>query len=201
MNLSHRRRGSILPLPSAYIQPVSLAERIVLILRSQPPSASATRVKLQSRSLLYIVPENSLQRQLQEVRKERSCTHTLRVAMKSFIDAFFVSLLFSSLAAGVAIPASPATGIILPNNASLADDRDTTHCSSDHASYGSIRRGSVACILALYDLLHQPSITTLSSVYPMDFLSSTAPEPALGNGFRTPWRSTYGESAIQGQHS
>ena len=122
--------------------------------------------------------------------------------MKSFLVAFFVSLLYSSLTAGVAIPSSQATRIILPHNTSLAYDRAaTTHCSSDHASYGSFPRGSVACILALYELLHSPRFTHLPPIYPMDFVSSIAPLPAEGNGFRTPWRSTYGESTIHGQHA
>ena len=106
--------------------------------------------------------------------------------MKSFIVAFFVSLLYSSLTAGVAIPSSPATGIILPNNSSLADDRDTTHCSRDFVSYGQFPRASVACILALYELLHSPRLVRLPRIYPMDFVSSTAPLPAEGNGFQTP---------------
>ena len=121
--------------------------------------------------------------------------------MKSFTVAFFVSLVFSSLTAGVVIPSSPAMDLILPTNTSLADDRDQTHCSSDHASYGQFRPGSVACILAAYELLHTPQIASLQAMYPMDFVSSTAPLPAEGNGFRTPWRSTYGESTIHGQHS
>ena len=121
--------------------------------------------------------------------------------MKSFIAAFFVSLLCSSLTAGVAIPPSPATRIILPNNASLADDRATRHCSNDHASYGQFPRGSVACGLALYELMHTPKIALLPPIYPMDFVSSTEPLPAEGNGFKTPWRSTYGESTTHGQHS
>ena len=121
--------------------------------------------------------------------------------MKSFIVAFSVSMLYSSLTAGAFIPSSPAMDLTLSNNTSLADDRDKAHCSSDHASYGQIHPGSVACILAAYELLHSPQIASLQSIYPMDFVSSTAPLPADGNGFRTPWRSTYGESTIHGQHS
>ena len=121
--------------------------------------------------------------------------------MKSFIINIFISLLCSRLTAGVAIPSLPAIEVMSPNSTTLADDRDTTHCSSDHASYGQIHPGSVACVLAGYDLFHSPKITTIPSMYPMDFVSSTAPLPAGGNGFRTPWRSTYGELTIQGQHS
>ena len=121
--------------------------------------------------------------------------------MKSFIVAFFVSLLYSSLTAGAAISSSPATGIILPNNTSLADDGDTLHCSRDFDSYGRFPRGSVGCILALYELTHSPRFSHLPTIYPMDFISSTTPLPAGGNGFKTPWRSTFGESTIPGQHS
>ena len=120
------------------------------------------------------------------------------VAVKSFIVGLFVSLFYySSLTAGVAISSSPAMGIPLPNDTSLADDRDTRHCSSDRASYGQIRPHSFACILALDQLLNSPQITTLQYLSPMNFLSSTAPRPPEGEGFQTPWRSTYGESMIQ----
>ena len=121
--------------------------------------------------------------------------------MKSFIVAVFVSLLYSSLTAGVAIPSPPATGFILPNNTSLTDDRDTRHCSNDHASYGQFPPASVACGLAMWELMHSPRLTRLPQRYPMAFVSSTAPLPAEGNGFRTPWRSTHSESTTHGQHS
>ena len=129
--------------------------------------------------------------------------------MNTFIIVVVVSLLYARLTAGVAIPpsSSPATmgAIILPNNnnhnnhTSLTDDHDTTttHCSSDHASYGQLHPSTVACVLAMYDLFQSPKITTLQYMYPMDFVSSTAPLPAEGNGFRTPWRSTYGELPSQ----
>ena len=118
--------------------------------------------------------------------------------MKSFVVGIWVSLLYSTLTAGLAIPSSPAISAISPNSTTLADDHDTTHCSSDHTSYGTIPPGSFACILAMYELLYSPRMTTLPTVYPMDFVSSTAPLPEQGNGFRTPWRSTYGESTIHG---
>lgn len=118
-----------------------------------------------------------------------------------FPISIVASLLYSSLTAGLAIPSSPAIEVISPNITNLADDHDLTHCSSDHASYGQIRPGSVACILAIRDLLQSPKITRLPNVYPMKLLSSTASLPTLGNGFRTPWRSTFRESTIHGQYS
>lgn len=121
--------------------------------------------------------------------------------MKSVIISIFVSLLYTRLAAGVAIPSPPAIQVVSPNSTTLADDKDTTHCSSDHASYGQMHPGTVACILASYELFQSPKITTIPYNYPMDFVSSTAPLPAEGNGFQTPWRSTYGESRIHGQYS
>lgn len=113
--------------------------------------------------------------------------------MKSVIVNLLVSLLCSRITAGAAIAPLAAIQAIPKNNSLLASD---AHCSSDYASYGQIYPGSVACTLAMYDLMETPQISTLPSMYPMDFVSSTAHLPDTGNGFRTPWRSTYGESAI-----
>ena len=121
--------------------------------------------------------------------------------MKSFITNILISLLCSRLAAGVAIPSSPIIEVISPNSTTLEADPDTTHCSRGFASYGHIHPGSVACLLASYDLMQDPKIKNLPSMYPMEFVSSTAALPSGGNGFRTPWRSTYGELTLQGQHS
>lgn len=120
--------------------------------------------------------------------------------MKSVIISVFVSLLYTRLAAGMAIQSPPAIQLVSPNSTTLADDKDLTHCSTDYASYGQMHPGTVACVLASYDLFQDPKISTLQSNYPMDFVSSTAPMPAEGNGFRTPWRSTYGESSVSGRH-
>ena len=128
--------------------------------------------------------------------------------MKSFITSIFISLLYSRLTAGLTIPSSqfikvisPNSTLVPPNSTNLADDRDETHCSSDYASYGQIHPGSIACVLASYDLFQDPKITTIPQMFPMAFLSSTAPLPDEGNGFRTPWRSTYGELTLHCQHS
>ncbi len=115
--------------------------------------------------------------------------------MKSVIVNLFVSLLCSRFTAGAAIAPLPALQIT-PANSSLLADNSNEHCSSDVANYGRIVRGSVACVLAMYELMTSPQISTLPNMYPMDFVSSTARLPAEGNGFRTPWRSSYGESTI-----
>ena len=112
--------------------------------------------------------------------------------MKSVIVNLFVSLLYSRFTAGAAIAPLQA---ISQNSSLLAGDSDA-HCSSDYASYGRIVPGSVACILAMYNLMESPEISALPSMYPMDMVSSTAQLPTTGNGFRTPWRSSFGESMI-----
>ena len=122
-------------------------------------------------------------------------THPFEVSMKSVIVNLFVSLLCSRFTAGAAIAPLPAIQAISKNNSLLAGNSNT-HCSTDYASYGQIYPGSVACILAMYELMESPQITTLPNMYPMDFVSSAAHLPTTGNGFRTPWRSTYGKSTI-----
>lgn len=115
--------------------------------------------------------------------------------MKSIIVNLFVSLLCPRFTAGAAIAPLPAIQAISKNSSLLAGNSDT-HCSSDYVSYGQIHSGSVACILAMYELMNSRQISTLPIMYPMNIVSSTAPLPATGNGFRTPWRSTYGQSTI-----
>ena len=121
--------------------------------------------------------------------------------MKSFIISVFISLLYSRLTAGVAILSSPAIEITPANSSTLAGDRDTTHCSNDRASYGQIRPGDFACLRASYNLFHCPRITNTPYNYPIDFVSSTAPLPALGHNLRTPWRSTHSELTIDGHET
>lgn len=103
--------------------------------------------------------------------------------MKSVIISIFVSLLYTRLAAGVAIPSSPVIQVVSPNSTTLADDKDTTHCSSDHASYDQMHPGTVACILASYELFQFPKITIIPYNYPMNFVSFTAPLLAEDNRF------------------
>lgn len=120
--------------------------------------------------------------------------------MKSVIIGIFVSLLYTRLAASVAILSPPAIQVVSQNSTTLADDRDTTHCSSDHVSYGRMQPGTLDCFLASEELLESPTVTSHPMDYPLDFLSSTAPDTRESNVVRTPLRSTYGESRIHGQH-
>lgn len=96
--------------------------------------------------------------------------------MKSIIISIFVSLLHSRLTSGVAIPDLPTLHVVPTNNSLFADNSDT-HCSNDFASYGQIFPGSVACILATYELLQSPRISTIASTYPhgLPFLHHASP--------------------------
>lgn len=115
--------------------------------------------------------------------------------MKSVIVSVFVAWLCCELTAGAAIAPLSAIQATSTNSSLLAGNSDE-HCSSDYASYGRIHPGSVACTLAMYEFMESPRITTLPNQYPMDFVSSTAQLPTKGNGFRTPWRSTFGECTV-----
>ena len=109
--------------------------------------------------------------------------------MKLALITFLVSLLCSRLIAGAAIAGAQTAA----RNSSLLTDDSDTHCSNNFALYGQQYPGSVACILALHDMQQDPAFTTIPGMYPIEFLSSTAPPARLGNGIRTPRRYTYGE--------
>lgn len=116
--------------------------------------------------------------------------------MKSVILTLFVSLLCSRFTAGAAIVPLPAIQAISTNNSLLAGVSDA-HCSTDYASYGQFHPESLLCSVALGDFMQTAQISTLSDRYPMEFVSSTAQLPTTGNpGFRTPWRSIFGQSTI-----
>ena len=112
-------------------------------------------------------------------------------AMKSLIINAAVLLLYFQVTSGAAL--APLLGV--PSNSIAADGN--THCSNDYASYGQQYPGSVACILATHDMLQDRAFTTLPSMYPIEFISSKADSPALGNGIRTPRRYSYGEGSAK----
>ena len=109
--------------------------------------------------------------------------------MQSVLITFLVPLLCSRLIAGAAIAGTQTAA----RNSSLLTDDSDTHCSNNFDLYGRQNPGSVACLLALHDMQQDPAFTTLPGMYPIDFLSSTAPPSEFGNGIRTPRRYTHGE--------